>query len=171
MASRLGLASSSRQHPKMCAATWAFAARDASALGGIRTPNLLIRRGCRRPSGSLLSLQSTTTGLESPWNAGWACPAESLLSQPVLRAPCQIACQIHHAPQGLWLAGDRASDPKSEGWASDGRPPSPPIRFRDRPAHRRLAKVDADLPRETSGRETPLLGPNQEQLLDHLDPE
>ncbi|HUJ66628.1 MAG TPA: HepT-like ribonuclease domain-containing protein [Acidimicrobiales bacterium] len=50
-----------------------------------------------------------------------------------------------------------------------GQPPlAPPIRFRDRLAHQRLDKLDADLLWETSVRETPDLLRIIEQLRDQL---
>ena len=45
---------------------------------------------------------------------------------------------------------------------------APPIRFRDRLAHQRLDKLDADLLWETSVRETPVLLRIIEQLRDQL---
>lgn len=50
-----------------------------------------------------------------------------------------------------------------------GQPPlAPPIRFRDRLAHQRLDKLDADLLWETSVRETPVLLRIIEQLPDQF---
>jgi hypothetical protein len=50
------------------------------------------------------SLRSTATTTETHWRALWLCRNRSLQSQPVLRLPCQIACQICPYHKGLFAS-------------------------------------------------------------------
>ncbi len=70
-----------------------------------------------------------------------------------------------------WVAAGSALKHYSQMAATpQGEPPlSAPIRFRDRLAHQRLDKLDADLLWETSVRETPCLFRTIERLRDQND--
>jgi hypothetical protein len=76
------------QTPAGTPVTMTFGARRDSH------PNLLISRRVPSPSQSRLSPRSTATRTEIAGRTVLACRAGFLQSLPVLRLPCQIACQI-----------------------------------------------------------------------------